>query len=92
MGKKIKKVAKKVTGTLRKVADPAGVFGSDEPKAKEVAPEAAPAPAPAANIEAPKEDANESDGADSEAARKAARSRGKRGLSVARSSGTGLNI
>lgn len=69
-----------------------GFFGKDldKPKAKVVeAPAAAPA---AAVVEAPKEDTANEDNADTESAKKAARSRGKRGLSVARSSGSGLNI
>lgn len=92
MGKKIKKAVKKVTKIVKKAADPAGVLGGgDEGKAREVAtPE--PAATPAQVVEAPKEDSSEEGDGDTEAARKAARARGKRGLSVARSSGTGLNI
>jgi len=94
MGKKIKKAVKSVTKVVKKAADPAGILGKDE-KAKEVAstaPEPVAAPTPAQSVETPKEDSNEEGDGDTEAARKAARARGKRGLSVARSSGTGINI
>lgn len=92
MGKKIKKVVKKVAGVVKKGADPLGLHGGDkeEKKAAQVEPAAAPAPA-AQVVEAPKEDSTEVDES-TESAKKAARSRGKRGLSVARSSGSGLNI
>lgn len=82
MGKKIKKIVKKVS-------DPLGIHGGGEEK-KAAKVEAAPAPA-AQVVEAPKEDSTEADES-TESAKKAARSRGKRGLSVARSSGSGLNI
>lgn len=86
MGKKIKKLVKKA-------ADPLGVVSKDEPKAAKVETPVASAPAPtAAQVEAPKEDSSNSDESDTESAKKAARARGKRGLSVARSSGSGLNI
>lgn len=86
LGKSLKKAFKK----LSKIAsNPLG--GDDEKKAAEVAaPEAA--PAPAAVVEAPKADDQPTDDADTEAAKRAAKAKGKRGLSVARSSGTGLNI
>lgn len=94
MGKKIKKAVKSVVKVVKK-ATVLGVGakllgGNKEQEAPDVAPALA-AP-PAAAVEAPKEDAGESDAGDTEAARKAARARGKRGLSVARASGTGLNI
>lgn len=101
-GKSLKKAIKKVTKVVSKVADPAGVIksvaGNDEPApVKEAAPVAVatPAPAPvssAAQVEAPKETGDGTDDADTEAAKKAARAKGKRGLSVARSAGTGINI
>lgn len=78
--KKIKKALKKSTG---------GLLGDDKPKAADVA---APVAAPAAVVEAPKEETVEEDGADTEASRKQAKARGKRGLSVARASGSGVNI
>lgn len=79
--KKIKKALSKATG---------GVVGGggEKPKAAEVA---APVAA-AAVVEAPKEELVEEDVADTEASRKAAKAKGKRGLSVARSSGSGVNI
>lgn len=102
MGKKIKKVVKKVTKAVVKVADPAGVIkeatGGNDAPAQVVetpaapTPVAAPAPVSAAVVEAPKDTTEGSDDADTEAAKKAARARGKRGLSVARSAGTGINI
>jgi hypothetical protein len=105
MGKKIKKAIKKVTKAVTKVADPGNVVkklaGNDEPKQEAAAapvaapaPVAAAAPAPvaAANVEAPKDTSEGEDDADTDAAKKAARAKGKRGLSVARSAGTGINI
>lgn len=83
--KKVVKVASKASG---------GLIGGDEEKPKQEAAaqvEAPPAPA-AAQVESPKEDSSAEGDGDSEAAKRAAKSRGKRGLSVARSSGTGLNI
>lgn len=84
--KAFKKIVKGATG---------GLIGGDD-KPKEPAPVAAAVDAPpataAAQVEAPKEDSSTEDDGDSEAAKRAAKSRGKRGLSVSRSSGTGLNI
>lgn len=102
-GKSLKKAIKKVTKVVTKVADPAGVIksatGNDEapvqeaPAAEVKTPVAAPAPVvAAANVEAPKDSTDGEDDADTEAAKKAARAKGKRGLSVARSAGTGINI
>lgn len=88
-GKKLKKAFKKVT---KAVSGSAGglLGGGDDKKAAEVA---APPPAGAAAVvEAPKEDGVDADDADTEAARKAAKAKGKKNLSVARSSGSGLNI
>ncbi|UAV89585.1 virion assembly protein [Pseudomonas phage M3.1] len=101
MGKKIKKAVKSVTKSVSKVAGVAsgGLLGGGEDKPKEVVQQAAPveAPAPAANapasvVEAPKDSSDGEDNYDTEAAKKAARAKGKRGLSVARSAGTGINI
>ncbi|NBF03767.1 hypothetical protein GV819_15850 [Pseudomonas sp. Fl5BN2] len=87
LGKSLKKAFKK----LSKIASNPLGGGDDEKKAAEVAaPEAA--PAPAAVVEAPKADDQPTDDTDTEAAKRAAKAKGKRGLSVARSSGTGLNI
>ncbi len=88
MGKKVKKAFKSVVG-----AATGGLLGGgkEEKKAAPVV-EQTPAPAPAAQVvEAPKEDSTEVDESTA-SAKKAARARGKRGLSVARSSGSGLNI
>ena len=97
----LKKAIKKVVKVVNKTAGAAtgGLIGDSakEDKPKEPAPVAAAVNAPepasaAAQVEAPKEDTTTEDDGDSEAAKRAARSNGKRGLSVARSSGTGLNI
>ncbi|WYW04478.1 host range and adsorption protein [Pseudomonas phage vB_PpuP-Mudajogi] len=101
MGKKIKKAVKSVTKSVSKVAGVAsgGLLGggNDEPKVVEqpaAAVQATPAPTPVAAsvVEAPKDDTDGSDDSDTEAAKKAARAKGKRGLQVARSAGSGLNI
>lgn len=84
MGKKVKKFVQKTSLV-------ASVLGKDD-KEKKAAPVVEQTPAPAAQVvEAPKEDSTEVDEG-TESAKKAARARGKRGLSVARSSGSGLNI
>lgn len=96
MGKKIGHVFKKVA----KVAVKVGSLGTSELvkgalKGPDIpAPEQSqPAPATGAQVvSAPTQDNADTSTNDTEAARKAARSRGKRALSVARSSGTGLNI
>lgn len=85
MGKKIKKIVKSTSPTAK-------LLGKDEKAKSAPTPEAPPPAPPAAQVEAPKEDSKEDGEGDTEAARKASRARGKRGLSVARSSGTGLNI
>lgn len=100
MGKKIKKAVKSVTKSVSNVAGVAsgGLLGGDG-KPKEVVQQASAveAPAPAANapasvVEAPNDTTYGEDYSDTEAAKKAARAKGKRGLSVARSAGTGINI
>lgn len=93
MGKKIKKAVKSVTKSVSKVAGVASgglLGGGDEPKV--VQQPAAPTPVAASVVEAPKDSTDGSDDADTEAAKKAARAKGKRGLQVARSAGSGLNI
>lgn len=90
LGKSLKKLVKKVV----KISDPAGLTGKGESTKQPAATVAAPttqAP-PAAVVEAPKDTTDASEDADTEAGKKAARARGKRGLSVARSAGTGINI
>lgn len=85
MGFKFKKAFKKIT----KIATGGALGGGEKaPKAQEVAPVQQ---AAAAVVEAPKDEKLDDD-ADTEAAKKAARAKGKKGLSVARSGGTGLNI
>lgn len=103
MGKKIKKVVKK---TVRKITKPVekavkgtvgavgGVLGGGQPETQ-VIEQAAPvaAPPPAQIIEAPtKGDVETEDEAQTESGKKKARAGGKKSLSVARSSGGGLNI
>lgn len=103
MGKKIKKTIKK---TVKKITKPVekvvkgtvgavgGVLGGGNPKTQ-VIEQAAPvaAPPPAQIIEAPtKGDVETEDDAQTESGKKKARAGGKKSLSVARSSGGGLNI
>ena len=95
MGKKIKKAVKSVTKVVKKatVAGSAGLLGGSEKGGGDSGAAVVQAPAPAASVvEAPKEDADTTDEGDTEAAKKSARAKGKRGLSVARSAGTGVNI
>lgn len=88
MGLKLKRAFKKVV----KSTIGGGLLGGGDDDKKKAAPVETPPPAPAAQVvEAPKEDSTEVDEG-TESAKKAARARGKRGLSVARSSGSGLNI
>lgn len=97
MGKKIKKAVKKITKPIKKVAKGAvgavgGVLGQGEKSGAQIIEQAAPPP-PAQIIEAPtKGDVETEDGAQTESGKKKARSGGKKSLSVARSSGGGLNI
>lgn len=89
MGKKIKKVVKKLTKPVEKLAK--GVVGGIVPKTD--MPQAQEAPAVAQQVEAPvKEKAESEDAAQTEAGRKKARAGGKKSLSIARSSGGGINI
>lgn len=87
MGKKIKKVIQKVT----KAADVLGVHDEEKPKGETAAAVVA-TPAPAATVANPDSSATDTTESDTEAAKKSARSRGKTGLSVARSPGSGLNV
>lgn len=101
MGKKIKKAVKKVTNSVKKVAKEvtrpvkqvasglAGVAGvAGEAQAVEV-PQAAPA---AQIVDVPEKEVSTEDEAQTESGRKKARADGKKSLSVARSSGGGINI
>lgn len=94
--KKVKKAVKSVTKAVIPGSSAVDkLLGDDEKKPAAVieAPATVAAPAPAAAVvEAPKGDADSEDDADTESAKKAARARGKRGLQVARSAGTGINI
>lgn len=91
MGKKVKKVFKKATKSVTKVVKGAvgGIAGGKDPKVPSM-PDPIPAAAQvdAAQIANPESD---KDG-DSESKRKKAQSSGKNRLTVARSSGRGLNI
>lgn len=99
MGKKIKKAVKKVT---RKISKPVEKLVKHTvgavvpaPEAPKVVPAPAPEPvaAPAALVDVPDKDNVETeDEAQTESGRKKARAGGKKSLSVARSSGGGLNI
>lgn len=94
-GKSFKKAIKKVTKTVKKTAGIAtgGLLGGDEEPKGAVAVEAPAPAAPAAQIvEPPKAEAEGNDESQTEAGRKKARAGGKKSLSVARSSGGGLNI
>lgn len=98
MGKVVKKVKKAVKKVVRKVTKPiekvakgavgALAGGAGEAQVVEVA---QPTPA-AAIVEAPTKDVETEDEAQTESGRKKARSGGKKSLSVARSSGGGINI
>lgn len=105
MGKKIKKAVKKVTKPVKKAVKQVGKAGEDIVKGaagvvggalgQGVIEQAAPvaAPPPAQIIEAPtKGDVETEDDAQTESDKKKARAGGKKSLSVARSSGGGLNI
>jgi hypothetical protein len=99
--KKIKKAVSSVTKSISKATglpDPVGdALNKDEEKPAAVAqaPQQQAAPAPVVTQvtnETAKKDSEGTDEGDTEAAKKAAAARGKRSLSVARSSGTGLNL
>lgn len=93
-GKKLKKAFKKVTKVVSGGLIPGlGGGGEKEKPVQQVAPEVqAPPPTLQATTEVAKKETDEDGDADTEAAKKKARSGGKKGLSVARSSGSGLNI
>ncbi|WMX18695.1 host range and adsorption protein [Yersinia phage vB_YpYeO9] len=89
MGKKIKKAVKKVTKSVKKVVN--GVAGGLAGLAGGA--HVAEAPAPAAQIvDVPEKEVSTEDEAQTESGRKKARAGGKKSLSVARSSGGGINI
>ncbi|QOV06355.1 hypothetical protein [Escherichia phage JB01] len=100
MGKKIKKAVKKVTKSVKKVVKEvtrpvkqiAGGLagGAGEAQVVEV-PQAAATPA-AQIVDVPEKEVSTEDEAQTESGRKKARAGGKKSLSVARSSGGGINI
>lgn len=99
MGKKIKKAVKKVTKPITKavkkvtkeVARPLSGLagGAGEAQVVEVPQAASPA---AQIVDVPDKEVSTEDEAQTESGRKKARSGGKKSLSVARSSGAGINI
>lgn len=95
MGKKIKKAVKKVTKPItkavKKVARPLSGLagGAGEAQVVEVPQAASPA---AQIVDVPDKEVSTEDEAQTESGRKKARSGGKKSLSVARSSGAGINI
>lgn len=100
MGKKIKKAVKKVTKSVKKVVKEVArpvkqvasglAGGAGEAQVVEV-PQAAATPA-AQIVDVPEKDVSTEDEAQTESGRKKARAGGKKSLSVARSSGGGINI
>lgn len=100
MGKKIKKAVKKVTKSVKKVVKEVArpikqvagglAGGAGEAQVVEV-PQAAATPA-AQIVDVPEKEVSTEDEAQTESGRKKARSGGKKSLSVARSSGGGINI
>ena len=100
MGKKIKKAVKKVTKSVKKVAKEvarpvkqvAGALAGVAGGAQEVeVPQAAATPA-AQIVDVPEKEVSTEDEAQTESGRKKASAGGKKSLSVARSSGAGINI
>lgn len=100
MGKKIKKSVKKVTKSVKKVVKEVArpvkqiasglAGGAGEAQVVEV-PQAAATPA-AQIVDVPEKEVSTEDEAQTESGRKKARAGGKKSLSVARSSGGGINI
>lgn len=98
MGKVVKKVRKAVKKAVKKVGRPfekagkaviGGLAGGTGGAVEVVQPEAAPA---AALIDVPDKEVETDDAAETESGRRKARAGGKKSLSVARSSGGGINI
>lgn len=94
IGKAFKKAVRKVTKTVRSVTDPVtgALIGGAAPVAQEV--QAPDVQAPVAQIvEVPKaDDVVTEDESQTESGRRKARAGGKKSLSVARSSGNGINV
>lgn len=101
MGKKIKKAVKKVTKSVKKVVKEVArpvkqvasglAGGAGEAQVVEV-PQAAAATPAAQIVDVPEKEVTTEDEAQTESGRKKARAGGKKSLSVARSSGGGINI
>lgn len=84
MGKVVKKIVKEITRPVKQVAK--GLAGSPD------MPDIAPATPPAALVDVPTKETDVVEEAETESSRKKARAGGKKSLSVARSSGGGINI
>lgn len=101
MGKKIKKAVKKVTKSVKKVVKEVTrpvkqvarglAGGAGEAQVVEVPQPAAATPA-AQIVDVPEKEVSTEDEAQTESGRRKARAGGKKSLSVARSSGGGINI
>lgn len=88
-GKSLKKAFKKVA---KIASNPLGGGDDGGKRQVEQAPEVAAPQVIQATTEVAKKEGDEGDDADTEAAKKKARSGGKKTLSVARGSGTGVNL
>lgn len=88
MGKKVKKAVKRLTKPLGRAYKSAIGSAVKSPKMP-VSPDHIP---PAVEVAAPKEDAETDTGKDTESGKRKTQSRGKSKLTVARSSGRGLNF
>lgn len=92
MGKKVKKAFKKVAKVSIGSTIGAKLFKkAKEPKAPDAPDTPNPIP-PAVEVAAPKDDADVESGSDTESSKRKTQSGGKNKLTVARSSGRGLNI
>lgn len=91
MGKKVKKAVKKVTKIVTKPLKKVTGGLLSEPKAPKMPDTPDPIP-PAVEVAAPKDDADVDTGRDTESGKRKTQSHGKNKLTVARSSGRGLNI
>jgi hypothetical protein len=96
MGKKIKKAVKKVTKSVKKVvkevARPVKQVASGLAGGAGEVPQPADATPAAQIVDVPEKEVSTEDEAQTESGRKKARAGGKKSLSVARSSGGGINI
>lgn len=91
MGKKVKKAFKSVTKTVSKVAGGNVLGGNSDAKAPQIV-AAPPQVQQAQQVAVAQEEVKDDIDKDTESAKKAARAKGKQGLSVARASGNGLNV